>query len=206
MHSSSSSHKLAVVGSSHLVDSEPVYDTLDAHIVLNGKPEVVITGTCKTGVDLMVKKWCKRNNIQLLQYAPETEPDTGKLSPYAYQDRDNVILKLCTVVIAFPIYRSSVHTHQFINKAKSKQYYPNIRAVFTYTQEKINKKKQTKRARSCSPIREVDEKERTLKFKGSCITKRRKSPSPPPIENDDDEQPLPTIATATTESIEMVQE
>lgn len=203
------SYKLAIVGSSHLVDSEPVYDVLDAHTFLNGKPSVVISANAKTGIDLMVKKWCKRNNYKHTPFALPVDEETGTMIPYAYKARVEDMLMSCTVVIAFPMYKRSFHTHQFINQAKQKSFYPHIRAVFTHTQE-LPKNQKKKRARSCSPIHEVDEKERTLKFQGSCITKRkRKSPPPPPPPppsspssspvfhwNDDDEQQSAATAAA----------
>ena len=165
------SHKLAVVGSAHLVNSEPIYNNLDAHVHLNGIPEVVITGDCKTGTDLMVKKWCKRNNIKHVQYALKEDNKIG------HQDRINDILHAATVLSAFPMHRRSFHVHKIIQQARSSEYRPHIiKAIFVHTQS-VQKNK--KRSRSCSPIREVDEKERQLKFSGSYITIRRAKASIP---------------------------
>jgi hypothetical protein len=177
--SSSSSYKLAVVGSSHLVDSEPVYDVLDAHVFLNGKPEVVVTGDCKTGIDLMVKKWCKRNNIKNIRYALKSNNKIG------HQDRVNDILHASTVLIAFPMHRRSFHVHKIIQQAKSSEYRPRIiKAIFVHAQ---SLPKNSKRARSCSPIREVDEKERQLKFSGSYITSRKAAAAPTSPSNKENE-------------------
>jgi len=183
------SYKLAVVGSSHLVDSEPVYDVLDTHILLNGKPEIVVTGNSKTGVDLMTKKWCKRNNIKVVQYAVKEDNKIG------HQDRNRDLLHASTVLIAFPLHRRSKYIHQLIQTARSSEFHPTtIKAVFVHTQylskeDKKAAKNKKKRARSCSPIREVDEKKRQSKFAGSYITPRRPSPLTIPTTTESDNEP-----------------
>lgn len=104
---------LAIVGYRDFTDYEMFCKKVNEWVIMNGKPETIISGGCR-GTDEMAKKYAEDHKYKFDEY----KPNWKKYGKAAGLIRNKIIVDKCTHVIAF-LSDKSKGTFDTINKAYS---------------------------------------------------------------------------------------
>jgi len=107
------SYTLLVSGYRYFTNYEVVKSKLDAVVNELGLPTLVLQGECKTGVDVLAKRWCSENNLNCKGFPANWSHGNG-----AGPERNSTMISMSHVVCAF-VHNQSRGTKDVIRKAKT---------------------------------------------------------------------------------------